>query len=281
MLLIKFFLFLPLLSSLSFSHKFYSFTINYGSGTGELGIIFEPETPPIGPFAFSTDNEGNIYISDPVNSSIKIFSFKEGKISGAIPFKGLYDDLMVSPLDEIYILKRDSSEILKIEKNGKISSLNFDGISKIPSKLFLWKGKVFIRKEGEISYLTKKDLEELSYFYSVEYLRKGEGKLKKIDSSGKIISEKFIKRDNLVSLEFLNEDREGNIYIQVEYLIDETKVGLEVLKLNPSGDLIDVVPIPENDYFIWTSRLLFVDDRGWIYQVLPKRDFVKINIWGY
>ncbi len=126
----KFLIFFLIFSNLTFDNNFYSFKINYGSEDCELGIIIEPETPPIGPNAFSVDSEGNIYIADPVNSSIKILSVKEGKISRVIPFKGLYDDLMVSPEGDIYILKRDSSEILKIEKSGKVHSLKLEpGVS--------------------------------------------------------------------------------------------------------------------------------------------------------
>lgn len=260
--------------------KFHSFTIPYGSGKEELGILIEPETPPIGPSSFSVDRDGNIYIADPVNSSIKVFSGKEGKLLKFIPFKGFPDDIAVSENEDIYILDRTSSEIFIIRPDGKQESKRIESdFSLEPSKLILWKGEVFVRGEKKIKNLSLEKKHEISYFYEVEYISRNRGILKKLNSEGVLLSEFPIERDNMVSLEFLNEDGEGNIYIQIEFLISENDVRLEARKINSSGEIVSVIPIPENDYFVWTSRLLFVDREGKIYQVLPKRDFVKVNVW--
>ncbi len=270
-----------LILNLFSNQKFSSFTINYGSEENEIGIIFEPETPPIGPHSFSVDKSGNIYISDPVNSSIKIFSC-DGKFLKVIPFKDFYDDLMVSPDGDIFILKRDSSEIINIKKDGKINRIKIETeISIEPSKLFLWKGEIFVRRADKVRLSSFKGgvSEKIPYIFIAEYMEKGKGIVRKIDSSGRTLLRFPLERENLVSIEFLNEDFEGNIYIQIEYLISENSVGLEVLRLNPWGEIISKISIPENDYSIWTSRLLFVDEKGRIFQVLPKREFVRVSVW--
>lgn len=276
-----FFSFFPfLLFQISSDLKlFYTFTINYGFQEDEIGIIVEPETPPLGPLSFSADGNGNIYIADPVNSSIKVFSM-QGKLLKIVSFKGFYDDLIVTPEGEIYILKRDSSEVLRIEADGRIISFRISPeISLHPSKLFLWKGNVFVKDERLLALLYSKDSSrEIPYFYDVEFLKIGKGIIRRISPEGEK-REFFIERESLLSLEFLNEDKNGNIYLQIEYLISDNMVGLEVVKVNQKGDIVSVIPIPENDYFLWTSRLLFVDEKGWIYQVLPGPTSVKVNVW--
>lgn len=263
--------------------KFNSYTIPYGSGKDELGLFLEPESPPIGPCAFSVDEEGSIYIADPVNSSIKVFSSSGMKLLKIIPFKGFPDDISVSKNGKIYVLDMSSSEIFEIDVDGRIEGFKIpQEFSRAPSKLLCWKDRIFIKGENKLSLLSFTNFEsgeKIPYFYNVEFIEKGKGVVKKINNNGKKIAEFFVERENLVSIEFLNEDMEGNIYIQIEYMISDNDVGLEVRKMNPSGEIVSIIPIPENDYFVWTSRLFFVDEKGKIYQVLPKRDFVKVNVW--
>lgn len=274
---------LSLLLLLNFSSEpkiLTTYIINYGSGDDEIGLLIEPEAPPVGPCSFSVDSRGNIYIADPVNSSIKVFSGKEKKLLKIVSFKGFPDDIAVSEDGGIYILDRTSSEIFIIRPDGKQESKKIESDFSIePSKLILWKGEVFVKGEKKIKNLSLEKKHEISYFYEVEYVSRNRGILKKLDSEGVLILEFPIERDNMVSLEFLNEDNDGNIYIQIEYLISEDDIGLEVRKMSFSGEIVSVIPIPENDYFVWTSSLLFVDQKGKIYQVLPKRDFVRVNVW--
>lgn len=277
----KLILILLILNLLQTSHlKFHSFTIPYGSGREELGILIEPEVPPMGPCSFSIDSNGSIYIADPVNSSIKVFSGKEGKLLRVVSLNLIPDDIAISKNGEIYVLDRSSSEIFKIKPDGKFESEKIEPEFSIePSKLAIWKGEVLLRGKKRIKNLSLEKEKEISYFYDFEYISRNVGVLKKLNSEGKLLSRFSIERDNIASLEFLNEDDEGNIYIQIEYIISERDVGLEVRKINPSGETVSVILIPENDYFVWTSRLLFVDEKGKIYQVLPKRDFVRVNVW--
>ncbi len=260
-----------------------SYSINYGFGKDELGLIFENEVPPIGPNSFCVDGEGNIYISDPVNSSIKIFSGRERRVIKTFYIKGIYDDLSVTSEGDIFLLKRESSEIIQIKKDGKKLSIRVrPEIVLKPSKLLLWKGKLFIKSEKSFKNISAdfegKDSKEF-YYFDVEYLNRRFGFVNKFDLYGRKISKFVIERNNIASLEFLNEDKDGNIYIQTEYMISHDKVGLEVRKLSKIGEILSVIEIPENDYFLWTSRLLYVDERGWVYQVLPRREYVKVNVW--
>ncbi|MGQ9617371.1 MAG: hypothetical protein ACUVUG_00235 [Candidatus Aminicenantia bacterium] len=262
---------------------FTSYTINYGSEKEELGLYIGYEVPPIGPYSFSVDFDGNLCIADPVNSSVKIFSSKERKVLGIIPLKGFYDDLTVSGEGEIYILDRSSSQILKVGKNGSKRIIKIDSEFTLePCKLMNWKGRVLLKGEKGLKDIFVQEKErkpENFYIYEAKYFNREKGYLKKINYDGGFVGGFFVERENIAAIEFLNEDEEGNIYVQIEYIISEDRVGLEVRKISQSGETLSVLQIPENDYFVWTSRLLYVDEKGTVYQVLPKRDFVKINIW--
>lgn len=278
-----FFILYFLLTPFSDLKLYLSYTINYGSSDEELGLYIEPETPPIGPHAFSVDSEGNLYIADPVNSSIKIFSGREKKVLKIFSVKDFYDDLSVSPSGDIYLLNRSSSEIIRIDRKEEREKFKVEqNLALKPCKLRLWKNKVFLEVKGETKsfhIFDKEKVEKGFYFYKVEYIGNNRGYIKKFDSDGNLVSRFYLERENLASLEFLNEDAEGNIYVQIEFIVSEDRVGLEVIKINRRGETIFMLNIPENDYFLWTSRLLYVNERGWIYQVLPKRDFVRVNIW--
>jgi len=88
-----------------------------------------------------------------------------------------------------------------------------------------------------------------------------------------------LKIEGIVSAEVLGTDYKGNIFIQIETKKTDIGVYLWVLKFNPEGKLIGEYKIPHNDYFVWTARLLDIDANGNIYQVLPAKDRLEINIW--
>jgi hypothetical protein len=49
--------------------------------------------------------------------------------------------------------------------------------------------------------------------------------------------------------------------------------------LSESGEFHDAVENIQNNYFVWLGKMLQVDKKGNIYQVLPTENNVKINVW--
>lgn len=263
----------------------YSREFRYGKSRGEFGIIIEKEIEPIGPCAFTVDKYGNIYIEDPINSVIKVINPGEDRIIKEIPIDGMYDDIAIDAALKIYLLDRSQSRILAVDETGKCETMLKDGklleegfwLSSTPSGLFLVSEQESYNIKDE--YCTNGVVSKSGMSYKTEWYNESTGILKVLDKTGKSQQEIEIKRQGLASIYFLGEDTDGNIYLQIEYIVSETEVGLEVIKLSKEGKKISTLQIPENNYYVWTSRLLFVDTFGKLYQVLPKSNCLKINIW--
>lgn len=256
-------------------HKVYS----YGKAPTSFGISKVEEEEPTGPYSFAIGGPDNsIYIPDPVNGDIKVISSSTGDIVKTIKFTGYFDDIRVDKSGRIYILDRTGERIIRLDETGKSSevyTLDYETV-KNPCKLMLDKDRVLIKNssilynpETKVTFYTPYEAGihngNLDIFY-----HKPDGTLSQIAS---------LKVKGIVSAEVLGTDRAGNIYVQIEVKRDPEGVYLKVLKFKTTGTLIGEYTIPENDYFVWTARLLDIDENGAIYQILPKEDHLEINIW--
>ena len=253
-------------------------TYRYGKGSEYFGIEGVEKGEPIGPYSFAVKNpDGSIYIPDPVNGNIKVIS-SSGSIERMIPFKGYYDDLRVDENGNIYILDRAGQRVIYLDPEGKSQKeyeLTYDEV-KEPCKLKIKGANVFIKHTNPtLTNVKTKASKEDMYEVDIKderldiFLHK-DGNIKQIAS---------LKIEGIVSAEVLGTDYKGNIFIQIETKKTDIGVYLWVLKFNPEGNLIGKYKIPHNDYFVWTARLLDIDANGNIYQVLPAKDRLEINIW--
>ncbi len=252
----------------------------YSKGESSFGLKVKSEEEPIGPYSFAIGGpENNIYITDPVNGFIKVISATTGDIVQNIPFKGYYDDIRVDRQGMIYILDRTGQRIISLAEDGKtLEAINLEyNTVKYPCKLTLKDDNVYIKNMTQQKLINAKTKMPASSTYEVDI--KGQ----RLDvfylKNGNIKQIAGIKVDNIASAEFLGTDRAGNIYIQIEVKKPVTGVSLKVLRLKPSGKLTGDYTIPENDYFVWTARLLDIDGNGNIYQILPAKDHLEINVW--
>lgn len=255
-----------------------SLRIPYGPET--IGVLVEKEMPPIGPYGFTVDHMGSLIIPDPVNGDVKRID-RDGKISSIVPLKGYFDDIEVDPSGKILILDRSRSLIIYLDPSSpKAQELELDPQTVItPTKFFKWKGNIYLNNidfPHLIDPQTKSGVlpKPLHIDLSEENLQ-----ITPVQEKG-VPEEKInLTVRNLLSAEFLGQDKDGNYYIQVEKARGETSVELSVLVVDPEGKIIEAIDIPRNDYFVWTSRLLYLDEKGNIYQVLPASDAIYINIW--
>jgi hypothetical protein len=85
---------------------------------------------------------------------------------------------------------------------------------------------------------------------------------------------------NVISISFLGEDQNYNSYFRFEIYDPNVKgVVLSVYYLDINRHLHSAAMNMPNNYFVWTSKLVQLDDMGNIYQVLPTKDNVQINVW--
>lgn len=82
----------------------------------------------------------------------------------------------------------------------------------------------------------------------------------------------------IVSARYAGEDQSQRFYVQTERL-DGTKIVLEVLAFSPAGQPLAATRMPENDYAVWTTKLVDVRSDGAIVQFLPQQDQAKLNLF--
>ena len=82
----------------------------------------------------------------------------------------------------------------------------------------------------------------------------------------------------IVSARYVGEDQAQRVYIQTERLAGANIV-LEVLAFAPDGEPLATTRMPENDYAVWTAKLVDVQPDGTIVQFLPQRAQAKLNFF--
>ena len=271
--------------------------IAYGNGSSEIGRINLPEVERQGPQSFAVSGKGDIYISDTVNSRVQIYG-PDGKLKRSIAIPGRPGDIAVTEAGDLFVLNEGKGDILHFSPEG-------DKLSQIPISRTILSDLESFRTMGGQLLLRTRDQEE----YEIAVAEDGKagavrgpfrgsrltpdatclvrkvsgagGEVSIIGRGGKVMDTIPVPVDRLASIVFLGRDEEKNLYLQVEQTrSDGTGVELGVLKLNPAGILLDKIRDIPNNYSNWTVRLLQVNDKGDIYQMLPGPEAVELNRWS-
>lgn len=105
------------------------------------------------------------------------------------------------------------------------------------------------------------------------------GVMQVLNASGDIVLEIPIISDHLLgSVVFVNTDRDGNIYLAVEELLEAPIVTVEktVRKYDPNGKLLGIARLPIEEYYTCPNTEVRVDEEGNIYHLVPSKDRVKL-----
>ncbi len=271
----------------------------YGSGPGQLGLLDLPEMERQGPQSFAVDPAGNIYICDTVNRRVSIFN-PEGTLKRTLTGVGLPSDIAVNSRGDIYILDEEGGGIITFLAEGEKAA-------EIPLPPSLRRrlqnldrgedGEVVLMTRDQRRYeLTPPDQDSSSQFQIKGSLpgaiisSRRSCRVQKISSDlGEVIlfgpGEEVLDRipvpvDRLASIALLGRDRKNNLYLQIEQLLPSGEgVDLKVIKMNPGGIILDKIENIPTGYASWTARLLQVNRRGEIYQMLPGAAAVELNRW--
>ena len=221
---------------------------------------------------FVVDEEGNIYMNDigsgPVEESLYKYTpdgVSQTKISidenlsNKLRKNGFFRTYIVN--NKIYAMTGyQISYLIGIIKNGvleKAEPLKFQGILGSTSGNWYKVNRIEEFNKGEVNIL---------------------------DSTGNISRTFNMEIKGLASIQFLGEDQEGNIYIQIEKTpASGIGVELEVHKFDLKGNYLTIVSIPNDAYgFFWSNKLLLLGKDGSIWQVLPADDgrHIHINKWS-
>ena len=83
----------------------------------------------------------------------------------------------------------------------------------------------------------------------------------------------------IVSARYVGEDEAQRFYVQTERVVG-TGVVLTLLTFSSTGEPLTATRMPENDYALWTAKLVDVGRDGTIVQFLPQRDQARLNIFA-
>jgi len=287
--------------------------LDYGSNDDQIGILLEPGVPPAGPESFWVDDKGRVYVCDTTNKKIKLFS-AQGKFVDQVSVNFKCNDVAVDDQNNIFVMDRarklihcfsmkESLSVMAVDKS-LISNTNLLNISDGKLELitndqerYLMSGpeqigflaaeknngnsndKVILRKP-----IVRKNNFKLSLKRTEN--RKAEITFLDNDSNSNKASRKktsnktVLPVSDVVSSIFLGSDQAGNCYIQIEQMgSSDSNVNLCVYVLNPDGKTDYVIDKIPNNYWTYTAKLLQVNGKGDIYQLLPTEQGIEINYW--
>jgi len=272
-------------------------TLPYGSGPGQAGLAGGFDRERQGPQSFAVDEQGNFYISDTVNRRIQVIS-PQGRVIREIPTDGSPEDVAVDEGGNIVVLRGDAPILSRYDRQGKpggsvmLPRAVYDARSSLDRRR---RGICLLRRDqGEHLVLPAvgdgksasespgKIAEKQRPDYAVTRISEDVGEIL-VSMNGGTPSERIeIHVPGLASLAFLGEDEQGHLYIQVEQRKTAGKgVSISVLKVTAAGAVVDAVRDIPNAYSSWTTRLLQVDGRGNLYQMLPTANGVELRKWTW
>ena len=269
----------------------------YGDGPGEIGRINIPGVERQGPKSFAVSGAGDMYICDTINGRVQVYG-TDGKLKRIISSGGHPSDIAVSESGETFLLNEEKGSIFRYGHKGERL-----GDITVPRALLnavesfrTFENRILLRtrdgeeyeidpgrggKEGYTKgpFRGSRITPDLSCL--VRKVSGSAGEVTIIARGGEVLDTIPVPIERLASIVFLASDEEMNLFLQIEQISsDGPGVDLGVIKLNPAGILLNTIDYIPNPYANWTVRLLQVNSKGDIYQMLPGPEAVELNRWS-
>ncbi|MCL5022131.1 MAG: hypothetical protein M1497_01975 [Nitrospirae bacterium] len=305
----------PPVGSKPLKGKMLAISIPYGLGPREVGAEIGDEGASIGPKSFAVDNKGEIFICDTVNGRIQVFS-RAGGFLFTIPLKehlpviegnkriysGSLDDIVIDESGLICIYDGMVNKLYQYDDKGNvITAIDLDRSLRGSGPMHIVKDEIYeyvcdSAACGDIlvgrilgNRLVEPAAEEQkSYKEAGKTGRSGKkymtrpataerGLLEIRDESTNSIEVVSFPLSGIQSIKFLGEDREGNFYMESGRALEK---GIrEVHKFNAQADYLQSMTLPTGNINFWAVREYALDKYGSIYQFLPEKSSLKLNIF--
>lgn len=274
--------------------------LKYGGLDGQLGMVRGNEQPPVGPESFAVGKDGGILIADVVNQRVVLYS-SDGVFRRSLNLPGTaLGDVAVDGQGQIYAYDQVRRTLQQYATDGTLrSTLNLKAADIDTRGYFHVSGNAIYFADAALRDVLVGTLQdgllaapdpamqsrtegihgESGRMYSVA-MAKGEAlQLEIADPAAPSAPVSIhVPLQGIVSARFAGEDQARRCYLQTERLA-ENRIVLEVLAFSPSGQLFSAVRMPENDYAIWTAKLVDVQSDGTIVQFLPQQEQAKLNLF--
>ena len=265
----------------------------YGNDATSFGAVREGEGASIGPGSFAADDQGRLYVLDTVNNRVQVYA-PDGKHLRSIQLKGeMPEDLTLRPDGSLTVYDLNGN-IYQYSANGEMQTeLPMDETQWHTRGPMHWVGdQLYVRVNGVGDRLVAM-LDSNGRLSEVpaplrpnsEVVQPGtvgqttgrryaallheEQRGAEIHVSGRAESATlFIPLQDIVSVEVLGEDKDGNVYVKTEADKDN-QIQVEVSRFDQKGEYHGTLPIPGTDYDFWSTRTLTVTQEGVIHQFMP------------
>jgi hypothetical protein len=273
--------------------------LEYGGADDQIGLVNEPEMERCGPNSFAVTERGDIYILDSVNQKVKIFS-ASGKLLRLQDIDFVASDLAVDDNGDMFLFDATRRVVEHIDVNGeRQKSIQIDELARKAFSLQAIDGEVIFYTADQRATVLSQNLQGKTVLVETLALsskkgmkgRNGKrfktlrnsnriGEIYILDADSKALNTITLPIENVASITFLGQDKDGNSYFQLEISEKDVQgVVLSVYCLDNDDHLQSVIENMPNNYFVWTAKLLQVDAKGNIFQVLPTEENVQINVW--
>lgn len=284
-------------------HLLASVRLSYGSGPGQVGLINILEQDIAGAESFAIGSGGTAFICDSVNQRLLVLDPFTGEIleiplgPDAAPADLVVDDAglilvydYAGRIDAFSPLGESAGSVVVDParwevRTGLLQVGNLLLMQDVDQRVHL----LAVVEDGTVRSPTAAELAALDrmpgipgdsgtrYLAGLERWVQGWIGATLPDGSQQVAQ---VAAPGIASLSFLGEDATGNAYFQVERLGDPG-VLLEVHRFSPELQPTGILPIPANDYFHWTIRLLAVDAEGRVHQALPLAEEWVFNVFDW
>ena len=270
----------------------------YGSGPGEVGMRRVPGETPVGPESYAIGPEGNILIADLVNHRIVVCGPDGGYLRDVgVPGINL-NDLVVATNGTIIIYDQREHRLYAGDAVAGFTNMLTLNARDIDTRgYFHVVGDAVYFADAAVRDVLVASLDgrELRYqepgierqfkgihgqdgrVYEVAITR-GESVQVRISDPGQSTSRDLdLPLTDVVAARFIGTDRSGRFYLSTERL-DSGRVSLEVIGFGPDGVPWERTRLADNDYAIWTAKLVESALDGQVIQFVPGEESAKINL---
>ncbi|HAM37983.1 MAG TPA: hypothetical protein DCP53_01080 [Elusimicrobia bacterium] len=302
-LILILFLFFNLSVSIECSQSYVSRVLidaNWGTEPNEFGLIKGQEIESVGPNTFHVGRKGNVLVFDSINKNIKKYN-KKGKLIGTLGDKVYGTNIISDDNEYLYVL---DGQMLKIytSTGGIVESIAISNDIKLNEgygegmKMDDF-GNIFVKKFNRSFQIGKRDKGKLVKLNEREHLKneksgmpnnkkekwfrikrenKHKAAIQVMNDNGDILKEISDNiSDSFGAVLFLEQDKHGFIYVEIERISEDNYVHLEVRKYDENGNLITVIEL-DNNYYTTVYKKIDVDNMGNVYQFLTTPKGVQV-----